>query len=122
MITLLRGAEDRRGFFGGGAAHGARFLRRPHRRLHLSERAEQHVGERAVHGLAHDDREDEAGGAVERAGDDQQLAVEDEAHGRGGKSGVGIQQRDHRGHVRAADGDDQHHAEDSGMTSISGNR
>ena len=30
----------------------------------------------------------------------------------GGKSGVGIQQRDHRRHVGAADRDDQQHAED----------
>ena len=28
--------------------------------LHLAERAEQHVGERAVHRLAHDDRQDQA--------------------------------------------------------------
>ena len=29
-------------------------------RLHLAERAEQHVGERAVHRPAHDDRQDQA--------------------------------------------------------------
>ena len=79
---------------------------------YLAEGAEEHVGERAVHGLRHDDGEDEAGGAVERAGDDQQLAVEHESHGRGGKSGVGVQQRDDGGHVGAADGNDHHHAED----------
>ena len=53
--------------------------------LDLAEGAEQHVGERAVHRLAHDDREDEAGGAVEGAGDDQDLVVEHEAHRAGGE-------------------------------------
>ena len=71
--------------------------------LHLPKRAEHHVGERAVHGLAHDHRENEAGGAVERARDDQHFAVQHESQQRGGKSGIGIQQRNHRGHVRAAD-------------------
>ncbi len=78
----------------------------------LSERAEEHVGERAIHGFGHVHGEDEAGGAVERAGDDQQFAIEHEAHGCGGKPGVGIQQRNHRGHIGAADGDDHQHAED----------
>ena len=39
------------------------------------------------------------------------LLFEHESHRRGRKSGVGVQQRDHRRHVRAADGDDQQHAE-----------
>ena len=42
---------------------------------------------------------------------DQQLVVQREPHGAGRKAGVGVQQRDHRGHVGAADGDDQQHAE-----------
>ena len=49
--------------------------------------------------------------AVQRAGNDQQLAVEHESHGRRRKSGIGIQQRDHGRHVSAADGHDQHDAE-----------
>ena len=44
-----------------------------------AERAEEHVGERAVHRLAHDDRQDEARRAVERARDDQHVVVEREA-------------------------------------------
>ncbi len=80
--------------------------------LFLSERAEENVGEGAIHRFGHVHGEDEAGGAVERAGDDEQFAIEDEAHGCGGKSGVGIQQRDHGGHIGAADGDDHQHAED----------
>ena len=79
--------------------------------LHLAERAEQHVGERAVHRLAHDDRQDQAARAVERAGDDQQLVVEHEAHRHRREAGVGVEDRDHRRHVGAADRDDQQHAE-----------
>ena len=79
--------------------------------LHLAERAEHDVGERAIHGLAHDHREDEAGRAVERAGDDQHLAIEHEAEQRGREAGVGVQERDDRRHVRAADGRDQQDSE-----------
>ncbi len=39
---------------------------------------------------------------------------EHESHGRGRKAGVGVQQRDDRRHVRAADGNDQEHADDQG--------
>ena len=84
----------------------------PGGRLHLAEGSEQHVGERAVHRLGHDDGEDQARGTVERAGNDQQLAVEHESHGRGGQAGIGIEQRDHRRHVRAADGNDHQNAEE----------
>ncbi len=87
-----------------------RCSRRP-RRPEPAESAEQHVGERAVHGLAHDDREDQAGRTVQGSGGDQQLVVEHEAHRHGRQTGVGIQQGDDRGHVGAADGDDQQHAE-----------
>ena len=55
--------------------------------------------------------EDEARRAIERAGNDQQLAAEDKAHGRGGQASVTIQQRNDGRHIRAADGDDQQHAE-----------
>ena len=103
--------ENCRRFFGRGAAHGTRFLRACSRRLHLSEGSEQNVGERAVHGLRHVHRENEARRAVERSRHDEQLAVEHESHGRGRESGVGVQQRDHRRHVGAADGDDHQHAE-----------
>src|SRR5579863_1657039 len=108
------GAEDRCGFFSGGAAHGASLLRGGAGDLLLSKSAEEHVAERAIHGFRHVHRENEAGGAVERAGDDEQLAIENETHGSGGKSGVGIEQRNYRGHVGAADGDDHQHAEDEG--------
>src|ERR1700732_1604073 len=109
---FVGGGENAGGFFGGGALDGALLLRACGGGLNLSEAAKEHVGERAIHGFGHDDGENEAAGAVERAGDDQQLAVQHEAHGCGGEAGVGVQERDDRGHVRAADGDDEHHAEE----------
>ena len=112
MTTLLAADENCGGFFGGGAVNGAGFRAAGGCGLHLAEGAEQHVGERTVHRLRHDDREDEAGGSVERAGDDQKFVVENESHGRGGESGVAVEQRDDGGHVRAADGNDQQDAED----------
>ena len=83
--------------------------------LQLAERAEQNVGERAVHGAAHDDRENKARRAIQGAGDDQQLVVEHESHGAGRQTCVGIEQRDDRGHVGAADGNDQQYAEYQGQ-------
>src|SRR5713101_1891514 len=109
---FVGGGKNRGGFFGGSAFDRALLLHAGGGGLNLPEAAEQHVGERAVHGFGHDHRQNETRRAVERAGDDQQLAAEHKAHGRGGKSGVRVQQRNHRGHVRAADGNDQHHAED----------
>src|SRR5216684_814840 len=108
---FVGGGKNRGGFFRRGALDGALLLHARGGGLNLSEAAEQHVGERAIHGFGHDDGENEAARAVERTGDNQQLAVQHEAHGRGGKTGVGVQQRNHRGHVRAADGNDQHDAE-----------
>ena len=76
-----------------------------------AERAEEDVRERAVHGLAHHPREQRAGGADERARDDQQVVVQDEA-GRGrGDAGERVEQRDHDGHVGAADRQHEEHAE-----------
>ncbi len=112
ITTLFAADKNRRGFFRGCAAHSAGFHRAGGRGLHLSEGPEQHVGERAVHRLRHVDRQDEARRAIERARHDQQLAVEHETHGGRRQSGVGIQQRDHRRHVGAADRNDHHHAED----------
>ena len=44
--------------------------------LLATKRAEEHVGERAVHRLRHEDREDEAACAVECAGDDQDVVAD----------------------------------------------
>ena len=46
-----------------------------------AERAERHVGQRAVHGLAHDHREDEPGRTYERAGDDEHVVADHESSG-----------------------------------------
>ena len=73
------------------------------RRVGRAERAEEHVGERAVHRLAHHHREQEARGAVERAGDDEHVVAEREARRRRGETGVRVEQRDHDRHVGAAD-------------------
>ena len=65
------GRHDLGRVFGRGALDGALFgvaLAG----LNLPESAEQHVGERAIHRLAHDDREDQARGAVQGPGGDQQ--------------------------------------------------
>ena len=58
----------------------------PAPRLHLPERAEQHVRDRAVHRLRHHQREQGARGADEHPGDDQDGRVEHEA-GRGRRRG-----------------------------------
>ncbi len=79
-----------------------------------AESAEEDVGDGAVHRLAHQDGKNEAGEAVERAGDDEDVVAEDESGGGGGEAGVGIQQRHDDRHVRRADGNDQHNAEDEG--------
>ena len=112
MTTLLAAARMAAASSAVALLTGRGFLAAGRRGLLLAERPEQHVGERAVHRLRHVDRQDEARGSVERAGDDQQLAVEHEAHRRGRESGVGVQQRDHRRHVGAADRDDHQHAEE----------
>ena len=48
-----------------------------------AERAEEDIGHRAVHRLAHEDGEDESRAAVERAGDDQHVVGNGEAGRRG---------------------------------------
>ena len=104
------GRHDLRRVFGRGALGRALFGVRL-AGLDLPESPEQHVGERTIHRLAHDDREDQAGRTVQRPGGDQQFVVEHEAHRHGRQAGVGVQQRDHGRHVGPADRDNQHHAE-----------
>ena len=110
MTTLARGFQNGGGFFGRRAAHDTFFFTASRGRLHLSERSEHHVGEGAVHGLAHDHGENEAGRSIERARNDQHFTVQNKSQQRCGKAGVGIQQRDDRRHVGAANGGDQQHA------------
>ncbi len=79
--------------------------------VHRAEGPEEHVAEGAVHGPAHDDRQDDPRRPVQGSGHDQELVLEDDAQGRGREAGVAVQQRDDRRHVGAADRDDQEHAE-----------
>ena len=67
--------------------------------------------ERAVHRLAHDVRQVRTGRAHERAGDDEQVVVEQEARRRRGPTRVAVEHRDHDRHVAAADRRDQVPAE-----------
>ena len=79
---------------------------------HAAERAEEHVRHRAVHRFAHQDRQDETGKSVERAGNDEHVVAERETGRRGGESGVGIEQRHDDRHVRGTDGNNEQNAED----------
>ena len=88
---FVGGGENSGGFFGAGAANSLFFDSPGSGDLHLTKGAEKNVGKRAVHRFRHDDGEDETGRAVEGAGDDEELAVEDEAHRGGRETGVGIQ-------------------------------
>ena len=81
------------------------------RRGLAAEAAEDHRDEGAVHRVAHDVGQDRAGGADQRAGDDQRRIAEREADAGGGPAGIGVQHRDHDRHVGAADRDDHEHAE-----------
>src|SRR5882757_491230 len=114
--NFVRGSEDGGGFFWRCAPHGTGFLFACGRGLLLSKCAEEHVGERAVHGFRHIYGKNEAGSPIQRAGDDQEFAVENKAHGRGGETGVGIQKGDDGRHIGAADGNDHHYAEEKRNT------
>ena len=77
----------------------------------LAERAEEHVRDRPVHRPAHHERQQRAGGADERAADDQHVLVQREARRRGREPRAGVQERDHDRHVGAADRQDEEDAE-----------
>ena len=76
-----------------------------------AERAEEHVGQRTVHRLAHRDGEDRAARADQRAADDQQLRIDLEAGDRDGETGERVEQRNDDRHVGAADRQHEEHAE-----------
>src|SRR5439155_12042574 len=108
--------EEDRGILRANGADGATFETggRPRRARGRrgAERAEEHVPERTVHGFRHEPREDRSGSANERAGDDEQLVAQREPGHRHGETGVRVQERDHDGHIRAADRHDERDAED----------
>ena len=75
----------------------------PPPRRGLAEVREQHVAERAVHGLRHELREQRAGRADHGAGDDHGGVVEHEALEADREAGERVVERDHHRHVGAAD-------------------
>ena len=62
-----------------------------------------HADKGAVHRLTHNVREDGAGRAHQRAGDDQQVITQHKARRRCRPARVGVEHRDHHRHVRTAD-------------------
>ena len=83
-------------------------------RLLAAERTEEHVREGAIHGLRHEDRQDEAAGAVEGTRHDQDVVADCEAGGARRKARIRVQEGDHDGHVSAADWQHQGDADDEG--------
>ena len=79
--------------------------------LDLAEGPEQDVRDRAAHGVAHELGQERTGGSNQGAGHDQREVVQDEPAGRHRQAGAGVEQRDHDGHVRAADREDERDAE-----------
>ena len=69
-----------------------------------SKGLEQHIRQRSVHGLAHDEGEDEARGTHQGPCHDEHGAADDESCEGGGDTREGVEQRDDHGHVGAADG------------------
>src|SRR5882672_2167152 len=65
--NFIRGIKNRSRFFGSSAVYRLRFLAARSGSLHLTEGSEQDVGERPVHRLRHDDRENQSGRSVEGA-------------------------------------------------------
>ena len=110
---LARVGEHDRQILRRRRAHAAPVLERGRSRacLHRAERPEEDVADRAVHRPAHHQRQQRARGADERAGDDEHVVVEEKAGGRGGNPRESVQQRDHHGHVGAADRQHEENAE-----------
>ncbi len=74
-----------------------------HGAARVPESGEQHVAQRPIHGPRHQLREQSAGRAHDRAGDDHRSVVEHEAFESHRQSGERVVKRDHDRHVRAAD-------------------
>ena len=96
---------DRRDLAGGLRA------RRRRRAAAGAEAAGDDADEVAVHRPAHDVGQDRAGGAHQRAGDDQQVVRQHEAGGRRRPARVAVEHRHHDRHVGAADRHDHVDAE-----------
>ena len=82
----------------------------------LAERTEEHVRDRPVHRPAHHDREEGSRRADEHAAHDQDVVLERESGGRRREPGECVQQRNHDGHVCAADREDEEDPEERRTT------
>ena len=76
--------------------------------------AEENIAQMAVHGLAHDLGQQEAGRADHAAHGDQQRVTDGHTGDRAGDAGEGVQQGDRDGHIRTADAQGEGHAEEGG--------
>jgi hypothetical protein len=83
-------------------------------RLGGNPHPKQHIAQRAVHRAAHNRREDDARRADQRACDDERVVVQHEACRRRRQPRIGVQQRNHHGHIRAADGNHQQQPHEGG--------
>ena len=81
-------------------------------RVHLAEGSEEHVGQRAAHGVAHHLGQQATRGPDQRPRHDEREVVQREAARGHGKAGERVQQRDDHRHVGAADGQHERHAKD----------
>ena len=102
MMTELRAVEELGGLLGVDLAVLAVVLVVGGAGLD-AEAAGDDGDERAVHRAAHDVGQVGTGGADERAGDDEQVVLEQEARRRGRPAGVAVEHRHDDGHVAAAD-------------------
>mmetsp|Transcript_16084 Transcript_16084/g.35282 ORF Transcript_16084/g.35282 Transcript_16084/m.35282 type:complete len:405 (-) Transcript_16084:929-2143(-) len=71
---------------------------------HGTEASEDDIGQRSVHGLAHDSREEGSGRPDERSHHGEQGLVEDESFGAQSPARVRVEEGDHHGHVGSSDG------------------
>ena len=101
----------------GGSVDGTHFLHRAGNGFTTAgghHRRKQDVGQRPVHGLGHQLRQQGAGSADDDTGDDQRRIAQDVALETHSQTGEGIEQRDHHRHVGAADGQGDDQAEQQG--------
>ncbi len=106
---LLCRLEDHRHLFRGGALHttGVDIVFVLLGGGRGADAAEEHIGQGAVHGAAHDIGENETTGTHQGTGDNQHRVGEYEAGGGGGDAGVGVEQGDDDRHVRSTNRHDQ---------------
>ena len=76
------------------------------------EAGKQHIRERAIHRLTHNLSKDDAGSAHQRPRNNQGVVIDRKTRRTRRQTGVGVQERDHHGHIRAADRNHRHDAKE----------